>query len=200
MSKTYWTSDLHFNHSNICKYSDRPWEQEDNDERLIDIWNSTVSENDVVWHLGDLAFVKNNESGKQYVRNILDRLNGYKRLILGNHDPAKLYYELKEERKDILSVDKIKEIRIGTRQNSLKVVMCHYAMVHWNQHHRGSVNLHGHSHGSFTNRGRSFDVGLDGAKERIGDWRFWTEEDIFNKALSVEPYVPEIHKRGGSNE
>ena len=51
------------------------------DEFLIKKWNETVSENDLVFHLGDVII-----AGAQRAEMILKRLNGRKILILGNHD------------------------------------------------------------------------------------------------------------------
>lgn len=42
-------------------------------------WNATVTKSDTVWHLGDFSFGKKN-------LEIAGRLNGTKRLVLGNHD------------------------------------------------------------------------------------------------------------------
>ena len=41
--------------------------------------------------------------------------------------------------------------------------MCHYPFAEWNGAHRGSVNLHGHLHGSTSGleKYRSKDVGMD---------------------------------------
>lgn len=52
----YWTSDLHLGHVNIIRYCDRPFAdvREMNDE-LIRRWNETVSSDDEVWVLGDVA-------------------------------------------------------------------------------------------------------------------------------------------------
>lgn len=52
------------------------------DEYLIYIWNDTVGENDIVYNLGDVSFHKDSKKTEK----ILKRLNGYHRLILGNHD------------------------------------------------------------------------------------------------------------------
>ena len=57
-------------------------------EVMIERWNSVVSNNDIVYHLGDFCFGKHNIS-------IAAKLNGKKRLILGNHDnyPTTVYLE-----------------------------------------------------------------------------------------------------------
>lgn len=72
-------SDTHFGHRNIIGYCNRPFASADEmDECLADNWNSVVKEHDIVYHLGDVYM--------GHSHNVLDRLNGRKRLILGNHD------------------------------------------------------------------------------------------------------------------
>lgn len=78
----YFTSDTHFGHKNIIKYCERPFKDFTHmDEVLINNWNSVVGDTDVVYHLGDVALgVYDRWAG------IFERLNGYKVLIVGNHD------------------------------------------------------------------------------------------------------------------
>lgn len=58
----------------------RPWSSsEEADEAMVERWNSVVRPCDKVYHLGDIAIPR---SGLR----VLDRLNGDKVLIGGNHD------------------------------------------------------------------------------------------------------------------
>lgn len=54
-------------------------------EAIINNWNSVVGKYDVVYVLGDFALC-----GKDKIIEFGNRLNGRKRLILGNHDGASL--------------------------------------------------------------------------------------------------------------
>lgn len=84
----YFISDTHFFHTNIIKFVDdagkriRNWDTlEDMHEYMIKKWNSVVKDSDYVYHLGDVTF--------QYhgaFNNLMSRLKGHKRLIVGNHD------------------------------------------------------------------------------------------------------------------
>jgi calcineurin-like phosphoesterase family protein len=80
---TIWfTSDTHFGHANIIKYCERPFRDTDHmDAVIVDNWNSIVSPEDTVYHLGDVALGTIDKS----LANV-GRLNGYKILVIGNHD------------------------------------------------------------------------------------------------------------------
>ena len=53
----FFCSDFHFEHRNIVKYTERPWTQEQNTDKLIERWNDRVGLVDDVYHLGDFAFI-----------------------------------------------------------------------------------------------------------------------------------------------
>ena len=52
---------------------------EEMNEHMVNCWNRVVGKNDKVYHLGDVGFGKKNIA-------ILDRCNGLKNLLRGNHD------------------------------------------------------------------------------------------------------------------
>ena len=89
----YWfTSDYHFGHANIIKYCNRPFKSvNEMNEKMIANHNSRVSEDDVVFFLGDFCF-RNSKGGKpgegelEKYRTYSDRLNGNIIFIRGNHD------------------------------------------------------------------------------------------------------------------
>lgn len=82
----YFISDTHFHHSNIIKYCNRHFK--DINETIISNWNSIITKDDVLYHLGDFCLSNDDE-----IKNIFNRLNGNKILIRGNHDrkPVKFY-------------------------------------------------------------------------------------------------------------
>jgi calcineurin-like phosphoesterase family protein len=154
----FFTSDHHFNHTNIIRHSNRPFSSlEEMHEQLVSRWNSAVSPRDVVYHLGDFAL----SWGKKHdgvVEELLRVCNGRKTLIVGNHDKkAVLRSNLWE------AVVPYHELKIGLGGvHKQRIVMCHYALRTWNQMHRGAWMLHGHSHGSLTDvGGKTLDVGVD---------------------------------------
>ena len=93
MSDIWVTSDSHWNHVNILKFTDsntgklvRPEFKDvtDMNETMIRNWNSVVKPGDKVYHLGDVFF-----GDKEWFKRMWPRLNGSKRLIIGNHDDVK---------------------------------------------------------------------------------------------------------------
>lgn len=80
--KRWIISDMHFGHKNIINLEKRPFSSlEEMDEAIINNWNSTVDKLETVYVLGDVSFY-NMEKTKE----IINKLNGYKILIMGNHD------------------------------------------------------------------------------------------------------------------
>ena len=152
-SEDFITSDTHFGHANIIKYSNRPFASlEEMDRELIARWNAKVPKNAVVYHLGDFALALPDR-----VHEILRQLNGRIRLLWGNHDRV-----LRKDKTLQGYFEWIKDYYESKTPDGTKVIMCHYAFHVWNQHHHGSWNLHGHSHGSLKDEGiRRLDVGVD---------------------------------------
>lgn len=82
-TKTFFTSDTHFNHANVIRYCNRPFASLDEMNRaMIERWNAVVGPADTVYHLGDFAMGKATEWP-----SILPQLNGARKIILiGSHD------------------------------------------------------------------------------------------------------------------
>ncbi len=82
MKKYFVVSDHHFGHKNIILYGNRPFNDLEHMEReLIKRHNSVVKKDDVVFFLGDISF-----ANKENTKKIIEKMNGYKILIMGNHD------------------------------------------------------------------------------------------------------------------
>lgn len=80
----WYTSDTHFNHTNIIEYCGRPFSDvNEMNEKIIYNWNSLVQPEDDVYHLGDFGLFK---GGTKQPESFIHRLNGRIHLIRGNHD------------------------------------------------------------------------------------------------------------------
>lgn len=121
-------------------------------EQMISEWNAIVNPEDIVYILGDVAFLPANQAV-----NILNRLNGTKILIEGNHDRKSL--------KDPNFCECFSEIHkyYEIYYNDIFVVMFHYPIAEFNKMHRGAVHFHGHLHGSTSGleHFRVRDMGMD---------------------------------------
>jgi len=163
MKNLFFVSDTHFGHSNIIKYSNRPYENVvEMNEALIQNWNALVKPADEVWHNGDVAFMQYPD-----FKNVLRRLNGTIHIILGNHDQM-----ITQNKFDILKSGKIQSIQhyAEVKIAGTMIVLFHYGMRTWNKAHHGSILLYGHSHGSLPAFGKSVDVGVDN-KEITPEYR-----------------------------
>ena len=172
-SGVWFVSDTHFSHKNIVKYNTNRQEileldinDEDmlqkHDAALIKCWNETVKKNDTVYILGDFSFASPDD-----IRRILEKLNGKKHLIIGNHDGGcrglSNYFESTSQIKEVT----FKKTVFPFLDENMHCVLCHFPFVAWNRRMHGSVMLHGHTHGSLCNINREseelrVDIGFDG--------------------------------------
>lgn len=137
----YYISDLHIFHDNIIRLCNRPFScMEEMISEIIKRWNETVSKDDEVYILGDMFF---KQRTPQECYRILEKLNGKKYFIRGNHDKI-----LKDEklRSYFVWVKDIAEIE----DNERRVVLFHYPMEDWNGKHRNSYHLFGHIHNNLS--------------------------------------------------
>ena len=149
-TKVFFTSDTHFGHSNIIKYCQRPFNSAEHmDEVLISNWNEVVSPQDIVFHLGDFCF----GSDKEWIK-ILQRLNGTKYLILGNHDLKKIVNsnQIKDYFADI-------NMQMRVVVDKQKMLLNHYPFLCFEGGYQNVWQLFGHVHSS------KHSTGLD--KERL---------------------------------
>lgn len=159
--RKFYTSDTHFGHQLMLDprlKRPRPWRSTDEmDEALILNWNSVVGHDDIVYHLGDFGFQLSQRADR--IRRIFGRLNGRKRLVIGNHD----LYRNGELHPTIASLpwDEPPAHIVETTDEGQHLVLCHFAMRVWPKSHRGSWHFYGHSHGDLPGTERSRDVGVD---------------------------------------
>ncbi|HEY5268381.1 MAG TPA: metallophosphoesterase family protein [Candidatus Saccharimonadales bacterium] len=183
----HFVSDTHFGHFNIIKYSNRPFDTvEDMNSALIKNWNERVATSDIVYHLGDFAFMTLDQ-----IKNVTKCLNGTKHLILGNHDKTII-----QNKNDLLKCGSFNSIQnyYELKANGEFIVLFHYGQRVWNKSHRGSIMLYGHSHGSLPPLGKSVDVGVD-CKEITSDYRPVSLDEVLTY-MSKREFVAVDHHEG----
>jgi calcineurin-like phosphoesterase family protein len=190
MSKKFVTSDPHFWHKNVIQHCHRPFANvEEMNSILIRNWNEVVSSEDTVYLLGDVCWWKIGDEKYYEILDSLNfkRLE----IVFGNHDKiarrnvypdsgcgfypkggtlekikGKSFYDRfpSMENKDIgtqdvLFLDERKEPLYSAE--GCKFHLSHYPISRWCKGQHGNFHLFGHVHGTYTNPGRSIDVGVD---------------------------------------
>ena len=163
---TIWfTADTHYGHKNIVR-GVSSWSNKSGcrdfdtiasmNDAMVDNINACVREEDVLYHVGDLAMglFENITEFRQRLRcNTIH-------LVLGNHD-----YNIRKDRAGVrrlfASVQQQSMICVENEQ----LVLCHYPLHVWQNHHRGTWHVHGHTHGKLNDptfyQRKVMDVGID---------------------------------------
>jgi calcineurin-like phosphoesterase family protein len=202
----FHTSDTHFGHFNILNYSNRPFGSvQEMNEALIDNWNSAVRETDTVIHHGDVAmgpWAGDEDLGIASWDDILTRLNGYKILIVGNHDRIFKGMSLTQQHRFAPHYAKwFHEVHHNYRghwlDNGVIVDLSHFPYDgdshdedRYNEHRLydgGRILIHGHTHAEFAKHGHDARVSRSkrGTKQiHVGvdawDYRPVSEDEIID--------------------
>lgn len=186
MKKVFFTSDTHFNHTNIAGPKVSRWPSgyrcfdsiEEMNNTLIDNINSMVGEDDILYHLGDFAF-----GDKTQIPILRSRIK-CKTIFLcyGNHDYAlsKYYRHCFTACRDMFR----------DRFDKQEILMCHEPKDVWADNHRGTIHLFGHVHGNYQNCvGQRMDVGVDTNK-----FFPYTLEEVIEFCKAKAPFLPDHHR------
>lgn len=175
--RLFFTSDTHYNHSNICSATTN-WVGVENHTRifnslsqmndeLVNNINSIIGENDILIHLGDWSF-----GGFEKISEFRNRILCKNiHITYGNHD-----HHIRKDKEDIqkiftsthdyLFLDIRRPSVIGMAQMDKYSFVCmHYPIASWDSMSDGVIHLHGHVHLPPHLRigdGKSIDVGVDG--------------------------------------
>lgn len=114
---------------------------DEHDEYIVEQWNKTVRPQDKVYHAGDVTMHKR-------FLHLCGRLNGHKRLVMGNHDDhgAKEYLKYFEELYGSRILD--------------GMIISHFP-IHTDCVNRFKVNVHGHLHANVINDPRYINVSCE---------------------------------------
>lgn len=131
-AKIYVISDTHFGHRNMALH--RGFNSvEEHDNYIVEKWNSLVRKGDTVVILGDITMEKANYE-------ILNKLNGHKKVIQGNHDQGNHTRKLLEY--------------VNSVQSSFKIKGCilTHIPIHTMEMERYKKCIHGHLHSKYVKR------------------------------------------------
>lgn len=173
MAEKWFISDTHFKHANIIKYCNRPFKDTtEMDEILILNWNRLVKPEDKVYHLGDVACGYGGDD--KVLGQLLARLNGHKRLVVGNHDNLKsvalqTYFEKME-------------MWYGRKEWGFTCTHVPYMLQHLRD---GAFNVHGHVHNNSLNNPFYFNVSVE-----VNEY----------SPVSIDTILAQVKKVGAKNE
>lgn len=173
-NKLWFWSDPHFYHKNVIKYCDRPYSSvEEMNEALIENYNSVVKEGDTCIWVGDCFFCS-----KSKAKEIMNRLNGKKILISGNHDRDPMYMRklgfdlvLPECWLNLMDRD-VQIIHYPFKPSNFEHLKMSFLSrflakkydrryPHLRPRNKGQFLIHGHTHQKNTFDRRSIHVGVD---------------------------------------
>jgi|TARA_R110000822_G_scaffold152112_5_gene291314 calcineurin-like phosphoesterase family protein len=129
MAQVRFIADLHFNHEN-CAFHRGFRNADEMNNHIIKQWNKVVHKRDVTYILGDVTM----EKSKGY--ELLDRLNGLKHVVLGNHD----------RRQDVPKLLKYVASVGGAIKYKSQYMLTHIPIHLGELKYRFNINIHGHVH------------------------------------------------------
>jgi calcineurin-like phosphoesterase family protein len=172
--KLWFTSDTHYNHSNICSATTQ-WTDpvtcrefkslEQMNAHLVGNINEKVGQDDILFHLGDWSF-----GGFEQIQKFRDSIvckNVH--IITGNHD-----HHIERNKDNIQSifssVNKYLNLDVKWGEGTMlhgkqRFALMHFPIASWDNMARGAIHLHGHVHFESNVRigvGKMMDVGVDG--------------------------------------
>lgn len=142
------------------------------DEMILSNVNRYVKKHDILYIVGDFGSPKKAASYRQKIncKHIV--------LIMGNHDGSMQSAKRVFGREFVFHQ---REIKVQGN----KVILNHYPMAYWDDSHRGSWHIHGHTHGNREKTilnafpgWRGIDVGPSSSYKRFGKARPFSEIDI----------------------
>lgn len=171
----FFSSDHHFGHTNVIKYSNRPFESvHEMNSRLIQYWNETVTAEDTIYYLGDFSM------SYKWVQECAPHLVGNIIFVTGNHDACFDRHNFKKLRQPGQYLKYFKEVHhdiiLPLELNGIltNVQLCHFPFhaseegygfnIRYPDHrpdNRGQTLLHGHVHNLWKKKGRCVNVGVD---------------------------------------
>lgn len=141
MARTFVISDTHFFHDNLLEMNNHRAHMgstvEEMNEYLIQQWNSVVSDEDTVYHLGDFTFKQGLK--RDEIIKIGEQLKGHKILILGNHD--RHLHRKKPDLFHSFGFEVIHEAPVTFN----RLILSHEPVSTWDLK-EASYNIHGHLH------------------------------------------------------
>lgn len=173
---TWFTSDSHFNHSNIIRYCERPFKDiEEMNQVLMDNIAKDISNGDTIYYLGDLSWDR--EWAEKFF-DVVSKCNVI--FIKGNHDNG-IENVLNKRCKNRVFHIRFVNMKESDKSNGQPLILCHYPLRSWpgmyKDNNPSRINVHGHSHAKLSPlMYNQIDVGVDG-----NNFRMYSYEQLMKK-------------------
>lgn len=129
ITKYYLVADTHFYHDRMQTYCNRP---KGFNQLIINQWRSTISPQDIVFHLGDVTW-----GNQEQLIEIMEQLPGTKILIRGNHDRNHSNNWFIKTGFAVV----VEKIQVSS------IILSHFpALLSKEEIERDIINIHGHFH------------------------------------------------------
>jgi calcineurin-like phosphoesterase family protein len=175
MRKIYVSSDPHFCHKRILEFTgddgklirgDKFKSIEEHDEYIVSQHNSVVGKEDLWYCLGDVYF-----NDQKRATELLARMNGTKRLILGNHDDGK-------DKVLQLHFQKILVWRVFKEFNC---VLTHIPLHETSINEKVQYNIHGHIHQNLSPTDKHINLSM----EALDDYKPILLEELMGDIAAI---------------
>jgi len=172
----WFSSDWHLGHETVYRLAKRPFDSlEQMDEQIVANMLEGTSKGDNFYFLGDFGFKSDN------IKKALEEFKKHKvrfHWILGNHDErynlayfASLYESVSTRR------------TISRSRGDVRINLCHFPQLVWNNSFRNSYHLFGHVHASSIEQpqmsarmqGKCLNVNLE-----FHDYKPWSLDEVID--------------------
>lgn len=189
MRQIWLTSDHHWGHANFLNFTSSVTggpvrlfpDVTTMNERMIEVWNENIAPNDIVYHGGDVVYCgygkKKLAQCAELLDEIMPKLHGHKRLILGNHDDLPMSDYARH-------FEKIMVTRTFVADGAA-VVASHYPLHEDFEpfKHKGkSINVYGHIHERVLDDPRYVNMCVE-----PNGYRPLNLDDVLKKARGLNP-------------
>lgn len=162
----FFTSDTHYFHETLLgdnDFSPRNFASiEAMHQAMIRHWNAVVADEDVVYHLGDIALHPAHEEGFAEILAILRQLHGQIIFIKGNHDNRAFFKQLAKNNLLLPNGEEkfvFEDVGVLLKFNHYQYYLTHYPMLLGIT--KNIRNLHGHIHHYSVPIAENINVGVD---------------------------------------
>ena len=172
----FFAADHHFQHEKILTFrSEKDFELirpgfkniEDHDEAIVRNHNRVVTDNDLTYFLGDVAWKFNSKT-----KEILQSLNGRKRLVVGNHDDV----DWLMDQKNVDGSKIFEKVYLWKYFPEHNLIASHVPLAE-SDLKRAKFNVHGHIHEKKVKK-------FKGASDFVNDLRY------LNVGMEQSGYTP----------